>query len=157
MPGIDWLTPAERRLVLLLFFLALVGRVSRSARELSPGIEAWLEASRDPAPPGGEGLPAPAPAPDSALARGDSAGLGGITGEPVPKAPSPGGSPLLVDPNRADLEGLMSLPGVGPVLAGRILADRESHGPYRRPEDLLRVPGIGPATLARIRDRLRIR
>lgn len=69
---------------------------------------------------------------------------------PVPPVPSPP-ELLRLDPNRADLEALMRLPGIGPVLARRIIADRQAHGPFRRPEDLLRVKGIGPATLEKVR------
>jgi competence protein ComEA len=47
-----------------------------------------------------------------------------------------------------DLEGL---PGVGPALAGRILAERERIGGFAQVEDLLAVRGIGPATLERLR------
>nr|PZM96420.1 MAG: competence protein ComEA [Actinomycetota bacterium] len=51
--------------------------------------------------------------------------------------------------NAAELE---SLPGIGPVLAERIVQDRERNGPFRSVEDLTRVPGVGPAVLERIRD-----
>jgi len=49
----------------------------------------------------------------------------------------------------ADLE---TLPGVGPVLAERIVDFREENGPFETVEDLLEVPGIGEAKLASIRD-----
>ena len=55
-----------------------------------------------------------------------------------------------VDPNRAPVEALQSLPGIGPTLAARIVA----HRPFADADDLRRVPGIGPATLDAIRDRL---
>jgi len=45
----------------------------------------------------------------------------------------------------------MALPGIGPVLARRIVEGR----PYARVEDLLKVKGIGPATLERLRPYLR--
>ncbi len=57
-----------------------------------------------------------------------------------------------VDLNRDGLEELQRLPGVGPVLAARIVAYREAHGPFATVEDLLDVPGIGEAKLARMRD-----
>lgn len=50
--------------------------------------------------------------------------------------------------NKAELEGL---PGIGPVLAGRILDLRASLGRFRRLEDLGRVRGVGAATLEKIR------
>jgi competence protein ComEA len=58
----------------------------------------------------------------------------------------------LIPVNRADATALESLPGVGPVLAGRIVAHREANGPFQEVEDLLEVPGIGEAKLSSIRD-----
>ena len=60
-------------------------------------------------------------------------------------------APRPVDPNTADRSALMRLPGIGQVMAERILADRRQGAPYRKPEDLLRVPGIGEKTLEHIR------
>lgn len=54
--------------------------------------------------------------------------------------------------NRADAAALETLPGVGPVIAERIVAHRESNGPFESVDDLLEVPGIGEAKLASIRD-----
>jgi competence protein ComEA len=53
-----------------------------------------------------------------------------------------GGGPL--DLNSATVEQLDALPGVGPVLAARIVAWREAHGGFRSVDDLQQVPGIGP-------------
>jgi competence protein ComEA len=53
-----------------------------------------------------------------------------------------------IDVNAASERLLATLPGVGPVMAARIVALR----PYHTLEDLLRVPGIGPARLAALRD-----
>lgn len=57
----------------------------------------------------------------------------------------------LVNLNTASVAELERLPGIGPALAGRIVADRERNGPFQRIEDLARVPGIGPAIVARVR------
>lgn len=54
--------------------------------------------------------------------------------------------------NQADVKGLEALPGVGPVLAQRILDYRNAHGPFETVEDLLDVPGIGESKLAALRD-----
>lgn len=68
---------------------------------------------------------------------------------------SPKGSPVPLDPNRAPPDSLQLLPGVGPVMAGRIVAAREQGTVFRQPEDLLAIKGIGPATLARLAPFLR--
>lgn len=52
--------------------------------------------------------------------------------------------------NRADAAELGRLPGVGPALAARIVADREARGAFSDITALDRVPGIGGATLARL-------
>lgn len=54
--------------------------------------------------------------------------------------------------NRSGVGELEELPGVGPVLAERIVAFREEGGGFETVEDLLQVPGIGEAKLAAIRD-----
>ncbi|MFN3865216.1 MAG: helix-hairpin-helix domain-containing protein [Demequina sp.] len=53
-----------------------------------------------------------------------------------------------VDVNSASAEQLETLPGIGPVLAGRIVADREANGRYASLEDLARVSGVGDALVA---------
>ena len=57
---------------------------------------------------------------------------------------------LRLDPNRADARALESLPGIGPVRAAAIVADRERR-PFRDVSELQRVRGIGPVTLRRVR------
>ena len=54
-----------------------------------------------------------------------------------------------VDLNRADLEELVELPGIGEELARRIVSEREVSGPFRDGEELVaRVEGIGAHRLA---------
>ena len=53
-----------------------------------------------------------------------------------------------------DEAALCALPGVGPVLAGRIVAEREQNGAFYYPEDLLRVSGIGAKKLEQMRNLL---
>ncbi len=52
--------------------------------------------------------------------------------------------------NTCSVDSLTLLPGVGPVLAGRIAASRTAGGPFRDAQDLRRVKGIGPALSARL-------
>jgi competence ComEA-like helix-hairpin-helix protein len=70
-------------------------------------------------------------------------------GPPGTRASTPGP----VDLNRAGIDELQALPGVGPALAARIVADRDRHGPYASLEELARVSGVGPAMVERIRGR----
>ncbi len=55
-----------------------------------------------------------------------------------------------VDVNRAPAAGLQRLPGIGPVMARRILEERRRR-PFRSVDDLRRVPGIGPKKLESLR------
>lgn len=59
-----------------------------------------------------------------------------------------------VNPNTAGKAELELLPGIGPALADRIIAERRRGGRFDRPEDLARVPGIGPRTIERVRGML---
>lgn len=52
--------------------------------------------------------------------------------------------------NSAGLKELLSLPGVGPVLAERILAYRQEHGPFAALADVERVKGLGPISVQRL-------
>ncbi len=57
--------------------------------------------------------------------------------------------------NTAGVDELVSLPGIGPVIAARIVEYRQAHGPFAAPESLLEVSGIGKVKLEAIRDMLR--
>jgi competence protein ComEA len=62
---------------------------------------------------------------------------------------APGGK---VNLNTATLQQLDGLPGVGPVLAQRILSFRDEHGAFRSVTDLRQVDGIGPARYEQLKD-----
>lgn len=140
----DALTPAERRgaiVVVLLLVLGTAHDLWRASRPLSARPE-------------------------------DRRGIGAVSVDPWSSEPGPGGGGVRdlrdggtaatpsgttsVDLNRATAVDLDALPGVGPVLAGRIIAHRERHGPFRDAEELLAVRGIGPRLFARLRPRITI-
>jgi competence protein ComEA len=56
--------------------------------------------------------------------------------------------------NTASATELELLPGIGPAMAQRIIADRDSRGRFRSLNDLDRVSGIGPRTIERLRDKV---
>lgn len=74
---------------------------------------------------------------------------------PSPPTPVAGAGKKLaagetIDVNAASADELQRLPGIGPALAGRIVAERGKK-PFSSPDDLRRVSGIGPKTLDRLR------
>ena len=65
---------------------------------------------------------------------------------PVPSAENP------LNINMADAAALDTLPGIGPVLAGRIVEYRSTHGAFSKKEDLMLVEGIGEGIYGDLRD-----
>jgi competence protein ComEA len=57
----------------------------------------------------------------------------------------------LININTADSETLDLLPGIGPALAGRIIAYREDYGPFEETADIIDVTGIGLGIFEKIR------
>lgn len=123
------LTPGERRGALTLLVLLLLG----TAQDL------W-HARRPPV-----GLPAHVAGPTAVV---------NPAGESVPSTGSTQVAPFAptapIDLNRATVEELDGLPGIGPVLAGRIVAHRSRVGRFHSREDLFAVQGIGPKLFARL-------
>jgi competence ComEA-like helix-hairpin-helix protein len=138
-------TPNERK---GLWFLALVA-ISGS------GVRVWR--SHVPAPP-----VADARALDRQIGRVDSSRAAskakraardtartnrkqppGTARQPTPALP--------VDLDNASVETIETLPGIGPALARRIVAHRDSAGPFGAMAHFCNVRGIGPATAERLR------
>ena len=92
------------------------------ARKLTDGEQVRVPGPGDPAPP---------PPPD------------GASGPATPSAP--------LDLNTATVEQLDTLPGVGEVTAGRIVAYRSAH-PFTTVDELLEVPGIGQRRFEQLKD-----
>jgi competence protein ComEA len=69
-------------------------------------------------------------------------------GGPAPRTPGPGTPDrVTVDMDLASAAEIEALPRIGPALARRIVANRDSLGPFRSLEGLRRVKGIGKATI----------
>jgi competence protein ComEA len=51
-----------------------------------------------------------------------------------------------VNINKASVEEISKLEKIGPSYAERIVQYRKEHGPFEKPEDLMKVKGIGPKT-----------
>jgi competence protein ComEA len=155
-------TPAERQAFL---YLALVTAVGTAVR-------AWDGRAAGPTPSEARALASQLAAVDSALARragsstsrpanritaptGDPSRSRSTSRRPGPTraetsphaSPSPAGP---IDVDRADSATLERLPGIGPALAARIVADRGAIGPFGSGEGLQRVRGIGPALWRRL-------
>lgn len=149
-------TPAERQAFL---YLALVTAVGTAVR-------AWDGRASGPNPSEAQTLAAQLAAVDSALAQragpainagrrprraAGPAVTGGVASAPrlVSPPPAPPSSAGPIDVDRADAATLERLPGIGPALAARIVADRDARGPFGSPVGLERVRGIGPAMMRR--------
>ncbi len=61
-----------------------------------------------------------------------------------------------IDINLSPADSMELIPGIGPALASRIVAYRDSAGPFREVQDIVRVPGIGNKTYERIKPYLKV-
>jgi len=128
-------------------FVEVAGEVAR------PGVYAFPAPPTLPAVWRQAGGPEPPPSSDLKLTpgsrlevtQGGKYTLGRISG---PRIVTLG---LAIEINTATPEDLEGLPGIGPVLAGRIVEYRKAHGPFRQTEELLAVSGIGPKKLEKLK------
>lgn len=118
--------------------------IPRIAQPPYPYTEAQLLAFSQKAgrPPPGSGEAAPAGGGPPALSGASNARAGEAA--------------VAVNVNTATAADLERLPGVGPVLARRIVEFREARGLFRRLEDLQDVEGIGPKLYRRLEPLLRL-
>jgi competence ComEA-like helix-hairpin-helix protein len=126
--------PTERRAILLLLLLGVVGQGVR-----------WV-AGRPGEPPGQVAL-MPVERRGSPAAHRDSA-------QAAARPMAPGET---LDPDRATLPELLRLPRVGPALARAIMADRKAKGPFLNLQGFDRVAGVGPKLLAVLKPYLAFR
>lgn len=147
-------TPAERQA--LLFFAAVAA--------LGVGVNAWRAVGGQAVPAGSRAeLAAQIARVDSAVAsspsreaRAQKRGQGrpkrrtitlGLPSAPAAKSPpsSAGLQASRVDLDADSAAAIEALPRIGPALAARIVANRDSFGAFGSLEGLTRVRGIGPA------------
>jgi competence protein ComEA len=138
------LTPSERRGARVLAIVLVIGTLSDLHRARAPADAGPHD--RVPAAGRFAGAPAAAdlPAPGSQGPGIPPGRPAGVTGAPRP-----------LDLDSASVADLDRLPGIGPVLAARIVEHRRVHGRFHRVDELLLVPGIGPRLLERLRPWLR--
>jgi hypothetical protein len=129
-------TPAERKALLFFSVVLVLGTSNRAYRTLH---------SRSPADSGARSaLEAQIKAADSAR----RSGLRKPKREGKQKTPPMPAGP--VDLDVATEKEIEALRNVGPALARRIVADRDSFGPFGSMEGLQRVKGIGPSMAAKL-------
>lgn len=158
-------TAAERKALLFFGVVAFLGggvRVMRAHQGAPPPVEERraLDAriSEVAGPRGGRGVAAVQGGAGRRRARGDTNPPGRPPRKPVTVVPkitvaaplAPPAPVRRVDVDRATAVELQALPGIGPALAARIVAFRDSNGPFGSIARLQRVRGIGPATARRL-------
>ena len=80
----------------------------------------------------------------------------GLPPDPTVPGPAEGGVDVALDLNSADVDDLDALPGIGPVLARRIVDWRAENGPFTDVGQLMEVAGIGPSVLDDLTGKVRV-
>jgi comEA protein len=122
-----WLTPLEEKVIALLVGGLLLGSAILIYKRSHPSFAPELVTVR-------EGPSKAGSFPDPGASNGEKEG-----------------EEALVDINTASSAELERLPGIGPVIASRIIEQRAESGPFRSVDGLLAVRGIGRAALERLR------
>lgn len=164
-------TPSEQKALAFVAMIVLLGGVVRVVRAGAPPVPTSAEQqaiarqasaadsareaprvrkTRAPrvtkAPVLQDGFPPPSPPIDLDFRPNRQTGISEVTGDA--KAGAAGREP--VDLDRASRREIERLPWVGPTLAGRIVASRDSFGAFGSLEALGRVRGVGSATRKRL-------
>jgi|SRR2546423_6195510 len=129
-------TPAERKALLFFSVVLVLGASTRAYQTLHNGSTSSAGAR--------SALDAQIKAADSAR----RSGLRKPKREKKQKAPPKPTGPVDLDvATEKEIEGLRN---VGPALARRIIADRDTFGPFGSIEGLTRVKGVGPSMVAKL-------
>ena len=139
-------TPGERKALLFLGTVVVLGAGARGVAALHSQAPVDAAARR--------ALDAQIEAVDSVRHRGwakkKSNGKRGVIHLVEPSAPAEPVIPAIIDLDIAPAAEIETLRGVGPGLAARIVADRDSLGPFGSTDELQRVRGIGARLAAKI-------
>jgi len=129
-------TPAERKALLFFSGVLVLGAGTRAVRTLHSHSPADLAARA---------------ALESQIKAADSARRSGLRKskrQARPKEPPKPAGP--VDLDIAGIQEIEALRHIGPGLARRIVADRDSLGPFGSADGLLRVKGVGPSMVEKL-------
>ena len=150
-------TPGERKALLFLGAVVVLGAGARGA--------AVLRSDRPPDAAARRALDAQIEAVDSARQhvankkngrkkgkgrRTKPAQLSASAAAATPVTPDEPVIPAIIDIDIASAGEIETLRGIGPALAARIVADRDSLGPFGSSDELQRVRGIGPGLAKKI-------
>jgi competence protein ComEA len=165
------MTPSEKKALLFLALVALLGATVRAVRAMRedapPPAAARAALARQIQAVDSAGAAARAKAagrgrtgPRAGGARGVATAPSAAAGEPrgriaTVRAGTPAftmvpGPSARIDLDVAGAAEIQRLPRVGPVLARRIVADRDTFGPFGTIDNLRRVPGVGPVLAKRL-------
>jgi len=82
--------------------------------------------------------------------RGEEPSGSHSAGSAAPESEQASASAGKLDLNRASVEQLVGLPGIGETKARAIVEYREKNGPFRKAEELMNVKGIGEKTFEKL-------
>ncbi|MCM1266787.1 MAG: helix-hairpin-helix domain-containing protein [Bacteroidales bacterium] len=87
---------------------------------------------------------------------GEAPQIGIVGGGEASAGESAGGTGTKIDINTASEKELCNIPGIGQTRAAAIIAYRESHGSFTKPEDIMKVSGIKEGMYEKIKDSISV-